>query len=113
MSEFFDGWRRKLGTVTLMMACVLMTGWLRGRFGCDDNASIFVGESTYVGVVLCPYEILFHKFKQFPESNMAPTRETVLLIVPYWSVVNPLTLLSAYLLLSKPRPANKTKTVAN
>ena len=27
------------------------------------------------------------------------------LVVPFWSIVFPLTLLSAYLLLSKPRPA--------
>lgn len=29
MREFFRGWRRKVGCVTLVMACVLTTGWVR------------------------------------------------------------------------------------
>lgn len=29
VSEYFKGWRRKLGCITLGMACVLMIGWLR------------------------------------------------------------------------------------
>ena len=29
MGEFFRGWRRKVGVVTLLMACVLMAGWIR------------------------------------------------------------------------------------
>ncbi len=28
MRDFFHGWRRKLGCVTLMMACISMSGWL-------------------------------------------------------------------------------------
>jgi len=31
MREFFKGWRRKLGVVTLLMACGLMAGWLRSQ----------------------------------------------------------------------------------
>jgi hypothetical protein len=31
MREFFRGWRRKVGCVTLMMACVAMPGWTRDR----------------------------------------------------------------------------------
>ena len=29
MREFFQGWRRKVGVVTLVMACVLTAGWVR------------------------------------------------------------------------------------
>ena len=29
MGEFFSGWRRKIGVVTLVTACVLMAGWIR------------------------------------------------------------------------------------
>ena len=29
MMEFFRGWRRKVGVVTLAMACVFMVGWVR------------------------------------------------------------------------------------
>jgi hypothetical protein len=31
MKEFFRGWRRKVGVVTLVMACLLMCGWVRSR----------------------------------------------------------------------------------
>ncbi len=29
MKEFFRGWRRKAGCITLMMACLFVTGWVR------------------------------------------------------------------------------------
>ncbi|MEI8019815.1 MAG: hypothetical protein WCH39_16545 [Schlesneria sp.] len=29
MDEFFRGWRWKIGVMTLMLACVLMAGWVR------------------------------------------------------------------------------------
>lgn len=32
MREFFKGWRRKVGLVTLVMALVFTGGWLRSRF---------------------------------------------------------------------------------
>jgi len=35
MREFFHGWRRKIGVVTLVMACVLMVGWVRSPETCD------------------------------------------------------------------------------
>ena len=28
MGDFFHGWRRKIGCVTLVMACVFMSGWV-------------------------------------------------------------------------------------
>lgn len=31
MGEFFKGWRRKIGVVTLLMACVAVGGWVRSR----------------------------------------------------------------------------------
>ena len=35
MGEFFHGWRRKTGCVTLLMALLAMGAWVRGLFG--DN----------------------------------------------------------------------------
>ena len=35
MGEFFSGWRRKVGIVTLLMALVAMAGWVRGRTSFD------------------------------------------------------------------------------
>ena len=31
MGEFFDGWRRKLGIVTLLVSCLVMICWMRSR----------------------------------------------------------------------------------
>lgn len=35
MREFFRGWRRKVGVVTLMMACVFAAGWVRSLTSTD------------------------------------------------------------------------------
>jgi hypothetical protein len=49
-----------------------------------------------------------HHWLGFGYSNSVhPSMLIKAVIVPYWSIVLPLTLLSAYLLLSKPRPAKK------
>ena len=29
MGEFFKGWRRKVGVLTLLIACVFAAGWIR------------------------------------------------------------------------------------
>ena len=31
MREFFKEWRRKVGLLTLLMACVFMAGWVRSH----------------------------------------------------------------------------------
>jgi hypothetical protein len=36
MRDFFHGWRRKVGCLTLVMACVLMGGWFRSRLVQDE-----------------------------------------------------------------------------
>ncbi|MDB5347255.1 MAG: hypothetical protein JWP89_5632 [Schlesneria sp.] len=35
MREFFHGWRRKAGVVTLVMACVIFVVWMRSLFVVD------------------------------------------------------------------------------
>jgi hypothetical protein len=46
MKEFFQGWRRKMGVATLVMACVLSGLWMRSRifddsFYTNGNTSSF------------------------------------------------------------------------
>ena len=36
MGEFFNGWNRKIGVLTLLLACVLMGWWVRSLRICDD-----------------------------------------------------------------------------
>jgi hypothetical protein len=45
MGEFFHGWRRKFGLVTLVMACVSMAGWMRSH-SVQDVVSIHSGRHT-------------------------------------------------------------------
>ncbi len=168
MSMYFKPLRRKIGVATLMLACVLVVGWMRS-FVYEDTFD-FCPSRTLVSlksrqqsicVILSTYSshwiaisksnpIFFSRFKRFMFGHMSaktsssisnvdywvgpgsesarnhhvriigdfiwatgshttpPDEHTrVLLAVPYWSVVLTLTLLSAWLLLSKPR-AKKT-----
>ena len=44
MRDFFHGWRRKAGCVTLVMACVLMVIWYRSYIVTDDIGYAFQDE---------------------------------------------------------------------
>lgn len=46
MREFFKPWRRKLGVVTLVMACLLMAGWVRSVRKLD-HCSFHVSEYSF------------------------------------------------------------------
>jgi len=138
MGELFHGWRRKLGVVTLVMACVLMAGWIRSETIGDDitfrlgkcgheirsersritSISTWVRDSRWLpenewttgfspevdsGSIWDRIGFLYNVCENNDaDSNLSFQR---LLMVPYWSIVIPLTLLSAYLLLGKPRIA--------
>ena len=159
MGEFFKGWRRKAGLVTLAMACMLSMGWMRS-YGIQDMIPVKDGESLHVvesidgglrwtrhvpppnsqtyssqdipvrwssqdvskigsakyWVVAGMFNVEwqwnwcgFHFAAATIGNPPAKTRHDVL-IIPYWSLVLPLTLLSAWLILGKPR---KAKPVAN
>lgn len=83
MPKFFHGWRRKLGCLTLLLACVFAVGWVRSPF-IQDAIHIPCDDGDY--------------FCEIGQQRISFIR------VPYWSIVIPMTLLSAYLLLSKPWP---------
>jgi hypothetical protein len=44
MREFFHGWRRKAGCMTLVMACVFAVGWVRSEFKFDNISMIHEGK---------------------------------------------------------------------
>ena len=46
MREFFRGWRRKSGVLTLLMALVFMAGWVRG-FTTADQIEFYPGATTF------------------------------------------------------------------
>jgi hypothetical protein len=43
MYTFFHGWRRKMGCVTLMLACGLMAMWMRSDFLLDRTMFVIAG----------------------------------------------------------------------
>lgn len=96
----FKPLRRKIGVLTLVMASVLSAGWVCG-----------LAEPTEFTVLNLP-EVVY--YVQSSENRMTLIRERVLDVgvdphpaelfsVRCWSVIPPLTLLSAWLLLSKSR----------
>jgi len=145
MGEFFKGWRRKIGVVALVMACVFIAGWVRSFSMMDfmllpslqgndprrldrclvswDQCLVVLREGRRTGSYISsrPYGDLRDRLFNNPAlewkwsgfgfgsgaTKGAPLHSLV--AVPYWSIVIPLTLISAYLLLSKPRsPSQKT-----
>lgn len=121
MLEFFRGWKRKAGCVTLVLACVFAVGWMRSR-------------DTFDAVYLCKQFIIFSARDQlivskqleltFPEQGMTWKLDPSLTgavhwwsgsatsmsnlssrprMISYWAIVVPLTAISTWLLLSKPR----------
>ncbi|MDB5343510.1 MAG: hypothetical protein JWP89_1887 [Schlesneria sp.] len=163
MYRFFHGWRRKAGGITLVMACVMMAGWVRssviceafflrtGKSSIDQFYSVrgqtwwirlheergwlshtrFYQSWTYAELRNCnleditwrctfgcpkitlvdvpanvPEELTWRwkvgefEVGEFPEKLIG---QKSYLIVPYWSITTPLALVSAYLILWKPR----------
>ena len=115
MGEFLKGWRRKAGLVTLALACVLTAGWMRSYVVFDDQMSLDVPFGSprivwSIGGYVCsapdgpratPIESDLPSILDMQIRVGRPTMADV--VIPYWSLVLPLTLLSAWLILGKPR----------
>ena len=144
MREFFRGWRRKIGLLTLVMACVVMVEWIRSMTN-STQFSIRTEKHACVGIKSANqvFSLFYWRFndlsmkwdaqediefvvypfaeqpgmKNWPDgifrwrigdfgwqaSSIGPNHRMVQFIAPNWSIVIPLTLISALLLLSKPR----------
>ena len=143
MREFFHGWRRKAGVISLVMACLLMAAWVRSlsihdhfelpigtslhyllsrpsglAWGTEtavpainyDAKFLWIAEPMVSSVNTDPFAGMskihwrrdvggFHFFTQIDEESIIVQWS----VVPYWSLTMPMTLLSAYLILWKPR----------
>ena len=156
MGEFFSGWRRKVAVVALVMACVLMVGWIRS-LSTQDTFTVGFGSSIQCKLVSIAGQMIvanvsidgerpiwtvpwtsqkisehgWEMVLQLPDSSqlrwinaISPDlfstgndemgANIINFVIkwcqfPYWFVVTPLTVLSAFLLLSKPRQSNQTK----
>lgn len=143
MREFFRGWRRKTGVLTLVMACVFAAGWIRSLSFRDEITSCRIPDIYSIAsnrgrlvwkVVHSPtpyygpsvdYSVgkdisAFEPFSQFEynwirrfvgfevaEHTNGERFKINRYSLPYWSIVLPLILLSAFLLLSKRPPVKR------
>ena len=131
MWSFFHGWRRKAGVVTLGLACAVYIAWMRSTVIADvimknpDQASSFrmlLSSHSRISYWLWRREgfrnpIYADYWETIPIDSEKPRIDPELrfwkndahiqlqleLHIEYWKLVLPLTLLSAYLLLWKPR----------
>ena len=135
MFDYFRGWKRKTGLVTLSLLCVLTVLWTR-TFHSEDVCGFKAGGRKHIltssrqGVdwLSIPKDANWKWFPHGiwlqthgsdyagnpPDSTMRSFQferrpETGQLVVgaPYWSLMLPLTILSAWLLLSKRRQPTK------
>ncbi len=119
MREFFHGWRRKAGCVTLVMALTLTGIWVRSSIIIDEVLVTWPG-NRHNYLVSLPGRILldFWDLEYAPETYWIQHPCSLSVIndrlnwfeenhatfdIPYWIITIPLTLLSAYLILWKPR----------
>lgn len=160
MRDFFKGWRRKAGLVTLVMALILEGAWMRSLYGTDLLTCGASGTTTRV-IVKNGFVAWCIKFRDPPErfelskwtwqrrpnrghAGLHPITDEIsewtdfdvggrffrqylrfgivfdefrndnhalhkICVVPCWPIALPLTLLSIYLLVSKPRSATPMK----
>ena len=140
MREFFRGWRRKVGCVTLVMACAITLLWLRSRFQSEqicfrpsdtieiqielvdataDCACRWATRETFSEFNVIDWQsgprrhshqyrgtvpqIRLMEFSYVRPDCPSPRGNSIILHAPYPIPATILTLLSAYLLLWKPR----------
>jgi len=107
MGEFFRGWQRKTGLATLIVAMSFVGLW-GGSQGFERRVNWNGDRDTYNEIALIREGIRFRKiYSGIFNSGRAIVVSNDLrnIVVPYWHVITPLTLLSAFLLLLKPRIA--------
>jgi len=139
MGDFFKGWRRQLGLRTLVVACVFMAGWVRSLTTTDQlHGKKLFGEIHSFGSQSGAFYWIRLKPCQspVPVSPLIPDPDRHSLarklgfsdieirhnsngmtmftgkgtVIPYWIITVPLTLISFWLLFSKPRSSNQMKT---
>ena len=122
----FRPWRRKIGVVALLLSCVFAAGWVRSLSRIDmlfvaDNAISISGNGNIVltrsvrirehlrgGIVIEGTFTSLSCGQQLWRFSSLDSGSTKLVeydrrMVPYWSIVVPLTAISVGLLLSKPQ----------
>lgn len=128
MHTFFHSWRRKAGVVVLVMVVIFVAAWIRSYSFADsipinDGHSLQVVESIYGGVrwmrfIPSPSHSETYRSQRIPcrvhvrdlTRNAIPMYMSTFpdtrcdeWTISYWVIIAPLTILSAYLILWRPR----------
>lgn len=93
MGAYFDHWMRRLGILTLFVACMFAAGWIRSY---DSVHSIDLFKSQ-----LQSANGSIHIWWEKPKEGVSYGGPSVVTPVPYWSIVLPMALVSASLLLGQ------------
>jgi len=101
--RFFDS-KRGVGMMLLVVASILTMNWVRTVSFPND---LFVDHKS--GRFTLHSENGWIHIVQSPHGDLNVQNVVVLFQFPYWSIVSPLILLSAYLLLGNPRPSTSKK----
>jgi hypothetical protein len=107
MGDYFKPWRRKIGVLTLGLACVLMAARVR-----SVARPIIIPAGNYIEYVVRTdsSRIRITKEKQiWSGGRIIPNEVLGESSIPHDAVAIPLTLFSAWLLLSKPRAKSVAK----
>ena len=127
MREFFNGWRRKVGCVLLVMALAVTGAWIRSVV-VADTFLFAIGNQQYMAFS-CDGTVEWFSWPVAPSVGPQFITRSVSLFdakfgwetlglhgarlhhhdstIEYWMLSPPLTLLSAYLILWKPRPKER------
>lgn len=105
MWSYFKPLRRKFGVMTLVMACLLLVGWMRS-FSRHDQLE--VGDRTYRSVDGALSQINTLRVPAGPNRIGSVGQERAW-SVPYWTIVAPLAVFSTWLLLSEPRTSTPSQ----
>ena len=106
MREFFRGWRRKVGVVTLVLACVFTGFWVLSLISSNKLVIEFSRTNDFAKSIELRSEGGMMQYVESTELYFGDHDNEVLFAHTYWSIVIPLTLVSLWLLLTKPRKAN-------
>ena len=119
MREFFHGWRRKAGCVLLVAAAALLGVWIRSgvipdymQYEWGGSVHTIKSENATLSWTSCDsverqeymrLELRRQRTDHSGSIEIPLPRSYRKRTVDYWSITLPLTLLSAYLILWKPR----------
>lgn len=135
MCGYFSTWRRKIGVGTLLIACVFMAAWVRS-LTIGDQSTIRMGHESLFWMIsnngwfgcvaiveskagsAAPFFLHWTDRSSPRNRNMGPFEgipyswnweTSPHVILPYSTMVVPLTLISIWLLLSKPAESIQKK----